>query len=121
MKKKKVLKSHIRKVIEAGIADAKAGRIVTYNKAATSKVTVDFPITLDFFNDTGKPVHIRTTSFTGRNPYELSYEVAVMWGKEEKSELGISTYKHYVSISFYAETLRYVFRILKQLFKVRSR
>jgi len=65
----KELPSHIRKAINAGLDDAKAGRITTYDKNATSKITVIFPITLDFFNDTGKPVHIRTTPFThAKNP-----------------------------------------------------
>lgn len=66
-KKKKCLRelpSHTRKVIDAGLADAKAGRVTTYDKTAVSKVTVDFPLVLDFFNYTGKVIHIRTTPFT---------------------------------------------------------
>lgn len=69
MKKKKIVRSHIKKIIDAGLADAKAGRVVTYDTTKTSKVAVDFPIQVDFFNDTGKNVLIRTTPWThAKNP-----------------------------------------------------
>ena len=70
MKKKKKLDlgpKYIKKLIDAGIADAKAGRITTYDKNATTKVEVSFPLCLRFFNDTGKPIVIRTTPWTHAN------------------------------------------------------
>jgi hypothetical protein len=68
-KKKPEISKKALKEIEKGLADAKAGRVTTYDKTATSKVSVDFPICMDFFNDTGKVIHIRTTPWThAKNP-----------------------------------------------------
>lgn len=74
-KKKKELPSHIRKIIDQGLADAKAGRLVSVStitpagKSIVTRAEVPWPICLDFFNDTKKPVMIRTTPWThAKNP-----------------------------------------------------
>lgn len=69
MKRKKKLTTETLKKIKAGLADAKAGRVVTYDSNKTYKTTIEFPIQIDFFNDTGKNVLIRTTPWThAKNP-----------------------------------------------------
>jgi hypothetical protein len=77
-KKKKELPSHIRKAIDAGLADAKAGRIVDCpvegiitpkGESVVTRAEVDIPIAIDFFNDSRKPINIRTTPWThAKNP-----------------------------------------------------
>lgn len=59
----KKLSKKAKALLDKGLEDCKAGRIV-------SAVPVGGPyITLDFFNDTGKNVLIRTTPFTHeKNP-----------------------------------------------------
>ena len=75
----KELPSHIRKVIDAGIKDAKAGRVILYRPDAVAidakgtqtvtKVIVEFPIGITFFNDTLKPIVLRPSAGTHlKNP-----------------------------------------------------
>jgi len=64
-----------RALVDKGLADAKAGRIVSSSsvtpagKTIITKVEVDWPICVDFFNDSRKPINIRTTPWThAKNP-----------------------------------------------------
>lgn len=70
-KNKSVRKLIIKKAIKAGIEDAKAGRIVTYDKTKDTKVTVEFPICISFFNDTQKPIMIWATPWTHEKNIEV--------------------------------------------------
>jgi hypothetical protein len=59
----------------------------------------------------------------GMSDYERAFCIGLMWKKVKPEPVNYQfmEYEHWFCVTFYQETLLYVFRILKRLIKVRFR